>query len=475
MPAKSTTSSSHALQAPKGTRDFYPADMAVRRHIERLWREVSINHGFEEVDGPMFEHTELYTIKSGAGIVNEIFGVFSGKDAGELEQLRASGKAPYALRPEFTPTLARMVASKAAELPRPIKWFCIPNFFRAERPQRGRLREFSQWNVDMLGEDSPRADAEVIACAVRALESLGMRSADITIKLSDRQLIMELLSSAGVEPARLDHALTLLDRKDRTSAEQYADQASEIGLQLAEFDAKSAAAGELINACIAAIEQGRPMPGHGPVQGPGSESMDRLRQLARELAACGVLRWCEFDSTIVRGLAYYTGTVFEVHEASGQERAIAGGGRYDKLVELFGGPPLPAVGFAMGDVVLSLVLRDKGLLKPAEEYLPRPHVFVVSSGHRSDAADADAMVPRLVAELRGRGFHVRHSYKTTKNIGKLLGEAAKVRAHAAVILGRELDDPRKLVGFKDLDSGEQIELPIDELESRLRTLLAQRA
>src|SRR5438552_17696248 len=163
MAASSPKTQAREVQAPRGTRDFYPQDMAVRRYIENTWRQVSINHGFDEIEGPTFEHLELYTHKSGPGIASEIFHVFSGKgkDEERVASIASEQAAPYALRPEFTPTLARMVAAKAAELPRPIKWFAIPSHFRAERPQRGRLREFMQWNVDFIGDDSPRADAEV--------------------------------------------------------------------------------------------------------------------------------------------------------------------------------------------------------------------------------------------------------------------------------------------------------------------------
>src|SRR5688572_5953795 len=188
---------SRKFQSPKGTRDFYPQDMAVRRYIEDVWRKVSINHGFDEVEGPTFEYLDLYTHKSGPGIASELFQVFSGKDEAELAELQRTGKAPFALRPEFTPTLARMVAARAAELPRPIKWFAIPSHFRAERPQRGRLREFMQWNVDVIGDESPRADAEVIATAIVAMESFGLTSNDIKVKITDRNLIAMMFSRSG--------------------------------------------------------------------------------------------------------------------------------------------------------------------------------------------------------------------------------------------------------------------------------------
>lgn len=436
-------SGKHTFQAPKGTRDFYPADLAVRRYIESVWREVSINHGFEEVDGPTFEHLDLYTVKSGPGIVSELF---------SFE--RAGGDTKYALRPEFTPTLARMVAAQAAQLPKPIKWFCMPNFFRAERPQRGRLREFQQWNADILGDDSPRADAEVIAVTIGLFEKFGLPASDITVKLSHRELVTDALTKLGVSADAHEKALALLDKKAKLPKDEFAKQAAELGLDVEKFDASLATMASSVNDCIAAMEKGGAPPANHDVP-------EQLIGVLAALAEIGVLNWCEFDLSIVRGLAYYTGTVFEVHEATGKERAIAGGGRYDKLVELFGGPATPAVGIAMGDVVLSLVLQDKGLLKPAEEYLPRPDAFVIAADD-----DAAAAVPRIVADLRRAGLHVRQSYKSTRNVGKLLGDANKVRARFAIILGKELADG--VVAIKNLESGEQRDVKLDALADTLR-------
>lgn len=430
---------SHKYQAPTGTRDFYPADLAVRRHMESIWREVSTNHGFEEIDGPTFEHLELYTAKSGPGIVSELFSF-----------RRSGGDTDYALRPEFTPTLARMVAARAAQLPKPIKWFCMPNFFRAERPQRGRLREFQQWNVDVIGDDSPRADAEVIATCIGALEKMGLKSSDVTVRISNRELIAEAIRAVEVDESNIEPAMILLDKKAKLDDAAFAQQCSAIGFKYDAYEARVRAAGELINNAIKKLEDGESI---DPDVSPDAATRSVLT-LIDHLAADGTLRWCEFDFSIVRGLAYYTGAVFEVHEASGQERAIAGGGRYDKLVELFGGPPTPAVGFAMGDVVVRLVLEDRGLLKPAEAYLPRPDVFIIAAKE-----GYDPVLRSLVAQCRHSGLHARHSYKATRNVGKLLGEAGKARARLAVIIGDEYEEGRLVV--KDLESGQQASLPFD--------------
>lgn len=431
---------SHKFQAPKGTRDFLPADMAVRRHIESIWRGVSICHGFDEVDGPTFEHLELYTVKSGPGIVSELFSF-----------RRAGGDTDYALRPEFTPTLARLVAAHGGGLPKPIRWFCMPPMFRAERPQRGRLREHIQWNADVIGDDSPRADAEIVSVAAGVLEGFGLSPAVMQIKLSDRDIVCEVLKSLGLGEEGVDAALQLLDRRAKMTPEAFATEAAGLGMDeagLAAFDrfaAHSPTLREFLDDPRADVLQGA--------------NIEPLEQLARQIDEAGLADWCHLDFSIVRGLAYYTGTVFEVHETTGRERAVAGGGRYDNLVELFGGVSTPAVGFAMGDVVIRLVLEDHGLLETPEQYLPRPDAFVINALEDGTAARS------LIASLRRAGLHVRHSARTTRNVGKLLSEAAKSRARFAVIVGREFEGGE--VALKDLESGEQEIVPVAELMARL--------
>ena len=456
--------STQKFQAPKGTRDFYPADMAVRRYIESVWREVSINHGFEEIDGPTFEHLELYTKKSGEEIVNQLFSF-----------RRAGGEADYALRPEFTPTLARMYAARAGELPKPTKWFCMPNFFRAERPQRGRLREFQQWNIDILGDDSPRADAEVIACTVGVLKALGLTPELIRIRLSDRRFVQGILQYVGVPESNHLAWFNLLDRSDKITLDEYIRLAAALGQSEPTAQAIKAAlavrpelqATTLSDAesnyfhsiqRLAALYVPQPTAEEierrakkvGELWNPAIERMMNVGMIVKQL---GCWKWIEVDFSIVRGLAYYTGTVFEVHEASGKERAIAGGGRYDGLVQLFDGPPTPAVGIAMGDVVLRNVLEDRGLLldeKTIQERLRlRADAFVISAKE-----EADGEMTKIVSELRAAGLHARQSYKATRNVGKLLGDAGKCHARTAVILGDELKDNK--VAMKDMESGEQV-------------------
>lgn len=431
------------LQPPRGTRDFYPADMALRRYIESVWREVSINHGFEEIDGPTFEHLELYTRKSGEEIVSQLFSF-----------RRAEGDTDYALRPEFTPTLARMYAARAGQLPKPTKWFCIPSFFRAERPQRGRLREFFQWNIDVLGDDSPRADAEVIACVIDVLKAFGLTSDRVKVKISDRRLLTKIFDKEGLDEAKCVSAFQLLDRAPKLTVDEYRKGVDDAGLPRALM--------ELLRTN-----------NHSPdgITGEFFEVAERIGGMSQQLFHFrnsylpDYSDWIDPDLTIARGLAYYTGTVFEVHEVTGKERAIAGGGRYDGLVELFGGPPTPAVGVAMGDVVLRLMLEDHGLLPSEAEIADRigarPDVFIICA---KEETDSDAT--RLIGQLRTAGLHVRQSYKSTRNVGKLLGDADKCHARYAVIVGDELKDNQVVV--KELETGEQETVAVDALTERLQ-------
>lgn len=427
------------LQAPKGTRDFYPEEMAWQTYLIDAWRRVSIRHGFDQVDGPIFETLELYKIKSGDGIVSELF---------SFE--RTGGDTTFALRPEFTPTLARMVAEKANALPKPIKWFCTPNLCRAERPQRGRLREFWQWNVDLLGSDAATADAECILVAVDLLRELGLTSEHVRVRISHRDVVRKILRRLGVSEEQMGDAFTLLDKRAKMSTEAFVEEATKLGLDSARVE-------RFEQMCRRRYDCGDVDHLRRSV-GP-DEPLEDLYELDQALSHFGLAKWCEYDLGIVRGLAYYTGTVFEIHEASGVERALAGGGRYDKLIETFGGPSMPAVGFGMGDVVLSHVLTDKGL-KP-ESVAPRPDVFVIAL---SESA-AMRQWP-LVADLREKGWHVRFSYKTTRNLGKLIKDANQCKAKFAVILDDQTTETD--VQLKDLRTGDQQQVAIERLSERLR-------
>ena len=436
-----------AFQSPKGTRDFYPDQMALRRHVENIWRKASVDCGFDEIEGPTFEHLSLFTAKSGPGIVSELFSF-----------RRAGGSDDYALRPEFTPTLARMAAARAGTLSVPTKWFAIPLHFRAERPQRGRLREFVQWNVDLLGSEGAAADCDVIACAALALERLGLKPTDVRFRLAHRGASAAVLTAAGVAGEHIGEAFELLDRRDKLSPEEFQTRALKLGLDDAAQKRFAAIAATKLPVTASMNDVAASL-------GVGADVLAPLAELSEKLNSLGLSDWCQWDFGIVRGLAYYTGTVFEVHECAGKERAIAGGGRYDGLVELFGGPKMPAIGFGMGDVVLGLVLADKGLLpKDGAQLLPRPDVFLISDG--SDACEKE--LPKLVMQIRRAGLHARHSWKATKNVGKLLSEAGKCRARTALILGAEMAEGA--VAIKNLDGGAQQVVPLAQVVATLLSM-----
>jgi histidyl-tRNA synthetase len=424
-------------QGPRGTRDFYPLEMAKRRWIEQRWRKVATRFGFEEIDGPRFEHLDTYTVKSGEGIVSELFSF-----------TRAGGETEFALRPEFTPTLARMAAAKANALPKPIKWFSVGPYFRAERPQRGRLREFLQWNVDMLGDPSPEADAEVIACCVEFLRECGLTEKDVRVEVGDRKVMEERFLRYGLDSSQFADAFDLVDRREKLDAKALQDLATAKGLTQPDF--LQYLSKEVGQSKTVAISPGAT----AKLKSDVGEMALRDQMSLVHAADVELSRWLDLNTRIVRGLAYYTGTVFEVHEATGAERAIAGGGRYDNLVELFGGPSTPAVGFAMGDVVLSLVLQDKGLM-PSDAEIARelnldPDVFVFSVDESLDAQAAS-----FLARCRREGMHARKSYKTTRNIGKLFKDASNQRARVVVFFEPgDGDSPR--IQVKDLSqSGAQ--------------------
>ncbi len=465
--------SGQKYQGPKGTRDLFPDDVLRQRYVTNAWRNVSIRHGFEEIAGPTFESSDLYAVKSGEGILGELFQAFSGKSPDEVAAVQETGRAPYALRPEFTPTLARMYAAHAQQQPKPCKWFTAGPYFRAERPQRGRLREFLQWNIDMLADDGTEqgraeAEAEVLGTAIDLCRSLGLQGDDYAAKVSHRGAVAGWLTERGIEESKHEGVMGLLDAASKLPVETIEKRLVQLGI-----DPKFA---------------GYMQAGMPPIVKVGPEGAEKIAvfkqvtPLWKTLIVQGLIGQIEFDLSVVRGLAYYTGTVFEL-VAEG-ERAICGGGRYDSLVELFGGPETPAVGFGMGDVVLSLLLEEKGLMPEGPVLADlvsqapasiRPEVFCVSA----DDEKTDPLVAQLVARLRRglhsqpyhersdtrpwdedrfaddaggvRPLHTRRSYKSTRNLKKLLADAQRQHARlVAVVHGVDR------VELRDLDRREQL-------------------
>ncbi len=359
-----------------GFRDFYPEDLARRTAIFRAWRAVARRYCFVEYDGPPLEPLELYTGKSGDEIV------------GQLYSFEDKGGRAVSLRPEMTPTLARMVAARANALPKPVRWFSLPQLFRYERAQRGRLREHYQLNVDIVGEPSELADAELLCVAIDIMSELGLGANDVRAKVSDRRLLNALLAAIGVTDGQLGAVYGVLDkiaRQPRDISREKLEAAGVVPNQIERV---------LALPDVASMDDLDREFGHMEACRPAIALFGRY---LGHLHALGMGAWVDVDLSIVRGLAYYTGTVFELFDARGELRAVCGGGRYDNLLGQLGGVELPALGFGMGDVVLGELLRARGLFGDA--LADGPEFWVVSSEH-----NAPATVLRAAASLRRLGY-----------------------------------------------------------------------
>src|ERR1041385_918826 len=392
-------------QALPGFRDFYPDELALKNHIFATWREVARRYGFQEYDGPPLEPLELYTDKSGEEIVQQLY-AFEDK-----------GGRKVALRPEMTPTLARMVAAHAQALKKPIRWFSIPQLFRYERQQRGRLREHFQLNMDILGEASPLADAELIAAAIDVMRAFGLRPTDVRARVSDRRVLKTLLRGGGLSEAQLPGAFEVVDKRGRVRRDVMAAKLRETGIGKRETDAVfEIAALRGLDAVTAALAL---------VKG-GEEAGEPLRQAVGALEAMGLGDFVAVDLTIVRGLAYYTGIVFELFDTGKTLRAVCGGGRYDGLLKALGGVDLPTLGFGMGDVVLGELLKER---HPADQASRQLDAFLIA------VSGADmAPVLKLAHELRDAGVAIEYGLRPAA-IRKQLELAAARGAPRAVIVG----------------------------------------
>ncbi|MHC4593965.1 MAG: histidine--tRNA ligase [Planctomycetota bacterium] len=410
----------------KGTRDFYPPDMARRNWIIDGWKRVSLRNGFEEYDGPIFEYLKMFQIKSGDEIAEQLF------------SLQDRGGRELALRPEITPTLARMVNQQISSLPRPIKWFSVPRLFRAERPQRGRLREFFQWNIDIIGVDESTADAEVIFCALDYLREIGLTPDDIVVKISSREMLAALLQTIGIAESELEGLYLVLDKRNRLSDDAFEEMLAE---RVADEDKRK----KILE--LMSVESIGEIGDCLELTDAAKESVDELGRLFELLGVMGVADFCRFDIGIVRGLAYYTGIVYEIYDKASELRAIGGGGRYDDLLKQFSGLAIPATGFGIGDCVLAILLEEKGLL---QKQLPvrKLDYFVacVDEVHREGAI-------KLTMKLRSAGWTAGFSYKAAR-LGKQLKKADNQSAKKCIIIGRELVEKNELV-IKDMATGEQ--------------------
>ena len=397
------------------------------------WRRVSRRYGFVEYDGPPLESLELYVEKSGDEIVEQLY-TFADK-----------GDRRVALRPEMTPSLARILGDRSRSMSKPIRWFSMPQLFRYERQQRGRLREHFQWNVDIVGEEGVAADAEVLAVAIDGLRELGLDADSFRARVSDRRVVSAVLAAEGVTAERLPAALAVIDKLERQPREKSAEGlVAQAGMKPAGADAVL----ELFDTRGLDALRAR-FGGRDEV----SSELEPLETYMSALCSMGLGDFVEVDLRIVRGLAYYTGIVFELFDRKHDLRAICGGGRYDELLELVGGEPLPAVGFGMGDVVLGELLAEEGALP---EYRRSLDYFIVTV---SEEQRGDAL--RIAHALRDRGRSVAYALKE-QGVTKQLKAAGREGAREVLILGPD-ELARGCVVAREMESGSEREVPLAEL------------
>ncbi|EKX55561.1 histidyl-tRNA synthetase [Guillardia theta CCMP2712] len=326
------------LKPPKGTRDFYPEDMRMRNWLFGHWKDVARLHGFEEYDAPVLESEELYIRKAGEEVTQQLYNF---EDKGERR---------VSLRPEMTPSLARMVMARGKSLTLPVKWFSIPQCWRYERMTRGRRREHYQWNMDIWGVPGIEAEAELLSAIVTFFKRVGITSQDVGIKVNSRAVLSEVLTAMGVPADKFAATCVLVDKLEKVKLDDIRGEMQELGLT-----------DEIITKLVATLSI-KDLDALEQTLGNGSKALAQLKQLMEYAEAYGFRDWLIFDASVVRGLAYYTGVVFEGFDRKGELRAICGGGRYDELLATFGGEPLPAVGFGFGDAVIAELLKDRNLL-----------------------------------------------------------------------------------------------------------------
>jgi histidyl-tRNA synthetase len=380
-----------------GFRDLFPEEFARRTYVVGRWRETARRYGFVEFDGPTLESIELYRKKNSGGEI-----------LGQLYEFTDKGERGVALRPEVTPTLARMVAARHRDYPKPLRWFNVGTCFRYERQQRGRLREFLQFNCDLVGDATPAADAEVVALLIDLLRSFGLGPHDFAIRLSDRSAWHDFLALHGIKKERAGEFLTIVDRMEKMPPEKTEELLVPFGISLS-----------VLQEFIARAE------------------IPALAPLLADLEARGLREYVRPDLAVVRGLAYYTGVVFEAFALQGNLRAIAGGGRYDRLLSDLsdGAADLPAVGFGVGDAVLLELLKECAGAKEQEEASLKAdapvqvYLVIAAEDHRSKALG-------LAQQLRGEGWRVGYCLGEER-VGKQFGVAETAGASHAVVIGAE--------------------------------------
>lgn len=418
------------IKTVKGTREFYPEEMALRNYLYDKVRSASQAFGYQEYDGPFIEPIELYAAKSGEELVKKQSFTFEDR-----------GGASVTLRPELTPSLARMIAARQNELTYPVRWWSFGPFWRYESPQKGRTREFFQWNIDMLGVASPEADAELIAVAATFLRSVGLSPERALIYVNNRRLMESEFDALGIAPGKRLDVSGLVDRRSKMEPARWEEYALEIGLAQSQLD------------------------GLKDVLGNNDlwKKSDELTRLFAALEALGVSEYIRFDPNIMRGLLYYTGTVFEAFDVSGSlKRAILGGGRYDNLLADVGGQPLPGMGFAMGDVVIGVILQEANLLP---EFQATPAQVLVTVFDEKLSVESY----RLAAELRNAGLNTM-VYPEPAKLQKQFKFADKMKMKVVLVLGPDEAEKGEVVA-KNLLNGEQVQVTREALVESVKGLL----
>ncbi len=419
------------IQPVKGTRDFYPEQMAVRTWLYETVRAVSESFGYQEYEAPILESLDLYAAKSGEELVKEQSYVFTDR-----------GGSQIALRPELTPSLARMIAQKQAELAFPVRWWSFGPFWRYERPQKGRTREFFQWNVDMLGSDSPEADAENVAVLATFFQRVGLDPTRVLILVNNRRLIDSEFETCGIAQDMRPAASAWIDRRSKMSSGPWQADGKELGLSDSQLNS--------LKFMLDDVELWR--------------KSEELTRFFSAIEALGLRDYVRFEPSVVRGLLYYTGTVFEAWEVGGEiKRSILGGGRYDNLLADVGGTRLPAVGFAMGDVVITLLLEKYGLLP--KNLRTQPASILVTTFNRETLLASY----RLAASLRRAGLNAA-VYPESARLPKQFKYADKIGARLALVLGPD-EAAKEQVTVKDLSNGDQQTVPQDVVIQLLRQIL----
>lgn len=433
-----------SFQSLPGFRDFYPEDLAPRTHLFRQWRQSAYAYGFQEYDAPVLESLDLYKAKSGDEIEAQLFS-FTDKGGREV-----------ALRPEMTPTVCRLVGAKANALKRPIKWFSIADFFRYERMQKGRGRCFAQFNADIFGESGPEAEIELVSLLIQCLRGLGLAADDFYVRLSDRNLWFYYLEALGLAEDQVRGMLGAIDKFERLGEDAFEIYTKEHGEMPA--DLKAAVLRLLGIKSLPELEALVTELGNAQL----SQRLVDWRQVLGGLDAMGFSDFVSVDLGVVRGLAYYTGFVFEAFDRKGDLRALAGGGRYDDLVKKLGGPDLPAVGFAIGDMTMELLLKERGLLP---DVASKPDVYVVIGG-----AEERLAAFRDIAALREFGYRVDYPMKDL-GFGKQFKNATASGARIALIYGGD-ELAKGVVKLRDLSQRDEVEVPREQVAAAVSDFLS---